>query len=320
MQLGELEEVDLRTYWKNEALDFTRWLSLPENLAILSEELGIEGIRLIQSEARTGKYNADILAEDEKDNRIIIENQLESTNHDHLGKIITYASGHDAKTIIWIVEEVEDEHKKAIEWLNDHTDDDINFFIIKMELWKIGDSLPAPKFHIITQPNEWAKSIKDTTGMSEPTETKLMQLEFWKKFMEFSKNNKSTLRLKKPRPQHWYTVAIGSSIAYLSFTINTQQNTVGCELYIPREKSLFTELMKKKDQIEKEVGQSLEWMELANKKASRIKISKDSDIENAEGWNRDFGWLKEKGELFQRVFQKYMKEAKAIEVITPSSV
>jgi hypothetical protein len=153
--------------------------------------------------------------------------------------------------------------------------------------------------------------------MAEPTETKLMQLEFWKQFIEYAKNNKTTLRLRMPKAQHWYSLAIGSSIAHLSLTINTQQNTVGCELYIPHEKSLFNELVKRKDLIEREIGSSLEWMELANKKASRIKISKDSDVENSAGWTADFAWLKEKGELFQRVFQKHMREAKAVEVVVP---
>lgn len=317
MQLGSLKEVDLRSYWRNEALDFTRWLSLPDNLAQLSEEIGIE-IHLIQTEAHTGKFNTDILAEDDDGKKIVIENQLEATNHDHLGKIITYAAGHDAKTIIWIVEEVEDEHKRAIEWLNEHTDDDINLFIIRMELWKIGDSLPAPKFHIIAQPNDWAKAMKKSADTAEPTETKLMQLEFWQKFIEFAKNNKTALRLRNPRPQHWYDIAIGSSITHLALTINTQQNTVGCELYIPHEKALFNELIRKKEQIEKDMGEKLEWMELAEKKASRIKLSKEADIENVHEWNSYFAWLKEKGELFQRVFQKYLREARAVDMSVPN--
>jgi hypothetical protein len=317
MQLGRLEEVPLRSYWKNEALDFTRWLSLPENLAQLSEEIDME-IHLILAEAPTGKFNTDILGEDDDGNKIIIENQLEATNHDHLGKIITYASGHDAKTIIWIVEDVEDEHKRAIEWLNEHTDDDINLFIIRMELWQIGDSLPAPKFHIIAQPNDWAKAMKKSADTAEPTKTKLMQLEFWQKFIEFAKNNKTALRLRNPRAQHWYDIAIGSSFTHLSLTINTQQNTLGCGLYIMHEKALFNELVKKKEQIEKDIGEQLEWMPLAEKKASRIKISKEVDIENVHEWENYFAWLKEKGELFQRVFQKYLREARAVDLPIPN--
>ena len=125
MQLRALEKVDLRTVWKHEASDFTNWLAQDENLSLLSDEIGID-ISLIQTEASVGKFNVDILAEEENTGRkIVIENQLESTNHDHLGKIITYASGFDAEIVIWIVKDVRDEHKQAIDWLNEHTDDKI---------------------------------------------------------------------------------------------------------------------------------------------------------------------------------------------------
>lgn len=310
-RLGELELVELRTFWRNEALDFTSWLSREGNLSKLSDEIGIE-IKLIQTEAHTGKYNTDILAKDGNDNNVIIENQLESSDHDHLGKIITYAAGHDAKTIVWIVKEVEDEHKKAIEWLNDHTDDNINFFIIKMELWKIGDSLPAPKFHIVSQPNEWAKEIRKLPQASEPTETKLMQLEFWQKFIEFANNNRTTLRLRKPRPQQWYDISVGSSNAHISLTINTQQKLLGCDLYIPEDKALFAELTKYREQIEKAVGDKLDWKELPEKKASRIKMSRTADIADSAQWDAYFAWLKEKAELFQKAFQGYLKAAKSM--------
>ena len=140
-KLGKLEKVkDLRSVWKHEANDFTNWLSKEENLNTLSEEIGIN-IELISTEAKTGSFSTDILAvEANTDNKIIIENQLEATNHDHLGKIITYASGHDAKTIIWIVKEAREEHRQAIDWLNEHTDEEINIFLCRIELWKIGDS------------------------------------------------------------------------------------------------------------------------------------------------------------------------------------
>lgn len=139
MKLGKLEKVkDLRSVWQNEASNFTKWLAEEENLNTLGDEIGIE-IELISTEAKTGSFSADILAvEANTDNKIIIENQLEQTDHDHLGKIITYASGHDAKTIIWIVKEAREEHRQAIDWLNEHTDEEINIFLCKIELWKIG--------------------------------------------------------------------------------------------------------------------------------------------------------------------------------------
>lgn len=160
MNLSKLEKVNLREVWKHEATDFTNWLAKPENLELLSDEIGIN-ITLIQTEASVGKFNVDILAEEENTSRkIVIENQLESTDHDHLGKIITYASGFDAEIIVWIVKSVRDEHKQAVDWLNEHTDEKINIFAIQMEVWQIADSPYAPKFQVIAKPNDWAKAVK----------------------------------------------------------------------------------------------------------------------------------------------------------------
>ena len=163
MKLEKLKKIDLRKAWNHEATDFTNCLAEEENLSLLSDEIGTD-IKLIQTEASVGKFSVDILAEEENTGRkIIIENQLEMTNHEHLGKIITYASGYDAEIIIWIIKDVRDEHKQAVDWLNEHTDDKINFFAIKMELWQIGNSPFAPKFQIISKPNDWAKAIKKST-------------------------------------------------------------------------------------------------------------------------------------------------------------
>jgi hypothetical protein len=311
MNLGKFEQVDLRTAWKHEALDFTKWLAQEENLSQLSDEIGIE-IESPQTEVSVGSFQADILAEDQDGNKVIIENQLEPSNHDHLGKLITYASGLQARTIIWIVGDVKDEHKQAIDWLNLHTDSDTSFFAIKMELWKIGDSPPAPKFQIISKPNDWTKAVRTSTGGAQPSETKLLQMQFWNKFKDSTANTRTTLRLQSPRPQHWYNLAIGSSAAHIGLTINTQDKTIGCELYIPREKKMFAVLASHKEAIEKEFGEQLEWMELPGKKASRIKVSRDADIENEGGWNDYFNWLKQKAEGFQAVFPKYIKQAQIL--------
>jgi len=310
MELGKLSKVDLRNAWKNEALDFTNWLAKEENLVLLSDEVGID-IKLIQTEASVGKFNVDILAEEENTGRkIIIENQLEPTNHEHLGKVITYASGHDAEIIIWIVKDVRDEHKQAIDWLNEHTDEKINFFAIKMELWQIADSPAAPKFHIVSKPNDWAKIIKKSVGQSSLTDTKVLQLDFWNKFKEYVNNNHSNLRLRKTYPQHWYDISLGVSDAHISLTINTQSNEIGCEIYIPDKKEVFVFLQENKEKIEQELSESLEWMELQGKKASRIKLSKEADVNTTDNWEDYFEWMKKTAERFQKVFSKYIKQMK----------
>ena len=307
--LSKLNKVELREVWGHEATDFTNWLSQNENLSALGEEIGID-IKLIKTEASVGKFSVDILAEEESSGKkIIIENQLEDTNHDHLGKIITYASGYDAEIIIWIVRDVCDEHQKAIDWLNEHTDENINFFLIKIELWQIENSNPAPKFEIVASPNEWAKTIKNIYNNEELTNTKLQQLEFWNKFKSYVQENDTRIRLQTPRPQHWYDVSMGSSEAHISLTINSRENLIGCEIYINKDKELFEFLKERKDEIEKEIGEPIEWIDAAV--ASRIKIKKEvTDLFNQREAEKYFTWLYEKTVLFQKVFGRYLKEFK----------
>jgi len=251
MQLSKLEKVDLREVWKHEAQDFTNWLARPENLELLSDEIGID-ISLTQTEASVGNFNVDILAEEENTGRkIVIENQLEPTNHDHLGKIITYASGFDAEIIVWIVKSVRDEHKQAVDWLNEHTDQRINIFAIQMEVWKIGNSPYAPKFQVIAKPNDWAKAVKKTTNQNELSDTKLAQLEFWSKFKEFVQDNNGKIKLRKAYPQHWYDISFGFSNAHIALTVNSQSEQMACEIYIPGSKKLFLALYEQKEKNRK---------------------------------------------------------------------
>jgi hypothetical protein len=305
MNLGKLKKIDLRNAWKNEASDFTNWLAKEQNLGLLSDEIGID-IKLIETEADVGRYSADILAEEENTERkIIIENQLEVTNHAHLGQIITYASGYDADFIIWVVKDVRDEHKQAVDWLNEHTGEKPSFFIIKMELWQIGDSPFAPKFQIISQPNDWAKALKKTRGQFGFSKIQMMQLDFWNKFKEYSLQNKTKLKLRKANPQHWYFISLGNSNMHISLTVNTRDNLLGCEIYLPDSQETYKKLSENKDKIENELQEKLEWQELPNKKASRIKISKKADISNIDEWDECFEWLKKQAESFQNVFSKY---------------
>lgn len=307
--LSKLTKVGLRDVWEHEALDFTRWLAKEENLDLLSEEIGID-IKLIQTEAGVGKFSVDILAEEEISGRkIIIENQLENTNHEHLGKIITYASGYDAEIVIWIVKDIREEHQRAIEWLNEHTDENIGFFLLKLELWQIDGSNPAPKFDILVSPNEWAKTIKAGPDNDPLTRTKLQQLEYWNKFKEYTLKKDSNIRLQTPRPQHWYDVTIGSSSAHLCLTINSRENLLGCELYINTEKDLFYYLQERRSEIEKNIGQEVEWIEASV--ARRIKIKEEvKELFDPDTWDGQFEWLFTKMTLFRRLFPKYIREYK----------
>ncbi len=309
MKLGKLARTELRDYWKNEATDFTRWLAEEENIELLADEVGID-IQITQTEASVGRFSADILGEEENTGRkIIIENQLEMTDHGHLGQLITYAAGLDAEYIIWIVRDVREEHLQAVDWLNEHTDEQINFFLVKIELWKIADSLPAPKFTVISRPNEWKRSVRTSTHDGELSDTKIRQLEFWQQFKEYSATNHPELKLRTPRPQHWFDVAVGRSDCHVSLVADSRENKVRCELYIPDSKELYQILYSNRGTIEDELNLSerLDWFELPNKKASRILIANGFAFNDSETWDAAFEWLVDTTIKFKRVFSKAWK-------------
>lgn len=299
-KLAKLQKIELRDVWSIEP-DFTNWLTQQENLDLLGEEIGVE-IKPIKTEANVGTFRVDILAEEEGSGRkIIIESQLEDTNHDHLGKIITYASGYDAEIIIWVVRATREEHRRAVEWLNERTDEKTGYFLIKVELWQIAGSDPAPKFDVLVSPNEWAKAIKSST------DTQLRQLDFWTKLREYAQARDTRIRLQTPRPQNWYDVSMGSAEAYVQLTINSRENLLVCAIYIPRNKGLFKFLQERKDEIEKEIGEKAEWADAAV--VSRIKIKKEvSDLFSQSEAENYFAWLYEKTTLFQKIFRRHFQE------------
>ena len=308
--LGKIKKVDLRKAWSHEATDFTNWLAEEENLRFLSDEIGVD-IKLIQTEATVGRFNVDILAEEENTgNKIVIENQLEPTNHDHLGKIITYASGFDASMVIWVVKEAREEHRQAIDWLNEHTDEDLAFFLIQVELWQIEDSPFAPKFEVVSKPNDWAKTVKQSVSSSKITDTAARQLEFWNQFKAYAESHNTILRLgRKSRPQHWFDISIGNSDAHISLTLNSFDGVIRTELYIPDNKEVYHFLERHKEEVEKELGK-IEWMELPEKKASRIKAEFPGVIDNTDDWEKYFAWMQETAEKFHETFSKLLKKYK----------
>lgn len=303
--LGKIERIDdLRTIWPHEARDFSKWLAQEENLALLSDTIGI-GISLEERESSVGDFNVDLYATEEGSGRkIIIENQLEFTDHDHLGKIITYASGKGAEVIIWIVKHARDEHKQAIEWLNQHTDENVGFFLIEIELWKINDSLPAPKFNVVEKPNDWAKAMKVVEGLSA---LQKLQLDFWQAFNEHAFVNsefKKVFSQRKPSPQHWYSVSIGRSTYHISFTVNTQKKRLGAEIYFSGDKDAYGRFMEHSEEIERELSMPVEWRE-ANKDC-RILVLTNGDIKKGtDAWNEYFDWFCKMGIKLRDIALKY---------------
>lgn len=305
--LQQLKEItDLRSIWKNEATDFTPWLAEDENISILGDAVGLD-ITVDEQESAVGDFSVDIFAKETgTDRKIIIENQLEDTNHDHLGKLITYASGKSADIIIWVVKHAREEHRSAIEWLNNHTDEKIGFFLCEIKLYKIGNSEPAVKFEVIEKPNDWAKEIRNKDSLN-PTEQ--ARQEYWSAFNEYAFQNNEfakTFGRRKPSTDHWMDLSIGSSACHIAILQVRKDSKIALEFYIGDDKELFHHLFEKKDMIEKETGLTFDWRELPEKKASRILTFKHADFDNKSEWESQFDWIIENSIKMQKAFKKYI--------------
>lgn len=270
MKFGVLKEVDVRKLWKHEQYDFSNWLAKNENIEYLGDILGLT-LTDIDKEVFVGAYRCDLVAKDEATGiKVIIENQLEASNHDHLGKIITYASGLNANVIVWIVTQAREEHRSAIEWLNNNTGSDLSFFLIELHAYTIGESLPAPKFEIVEKPNGFIKYSKGGNGGKEISQVQAERLDFWTQFNEIVVSRGKPFSIRKPSTDHWYNVAIGMSGMSLSVSLINKESRISVELYIDDDKQLFDSLHSRKAEIEQNLGIALEWRRLDNKKASRI--------------------------------------------------
>ncbi len=307
MKLGRLTEVNVRELWPHEQYDFSNWLAKEENIELLSETVGLT-LAEVDKEVYVGAYRCDLVAKDETTGiKVIIENQLESSDNNHLGQIITYASGLDANVIIWIVKEAREEHKSAIEWLNNNTNKDLNFFLIELHAYKIGDSLAAPKFEIVEKPNDFIKNSKNNTGSGEMNKSQSERLEFWNKFNEVIIERGKPFNVRKATTDHWYDVALGTSEAHISISLVNKESCITVEVYVSDNKKFFDDLYAKKDNIEQELGLNLDWQRLDDKKASRIKYSIPGlNFNNHSNYADLMNTIIDKVVLFKKVFKKYI--------------
>lgn len=303
-KLAILESIPVRKIWQNEAKHFTPWLE--KNASLLFEEIGITAEN-IKREENAGRYSVDITAEENQtQKKIIVENQLERTDHDHLGKLLTYASSLDACIIVWVVRDFTEEHQKAIEWFNDHMDDEIAFFLVKVEAYRIENSKPAPKFNVVVEPNSWSKILKGSgTTKKEITTTKLNHLRFWEGFKEFASNSDTDLNIsRKPRPQAWYDISIGSSEAHISLSLNTIKGQLYADIYITNNQKLYNSLFQKKEQFQEIVKGDIEWLPLENKQASRIRCTLSGNPHDESKQEGYFVWMLNRSNEFAKAFRE----------------
>lgn len=305
--LSRLEEIrDLRTVWPHEALDFTPWLAQDENMALLSDAIEID-MTVDEIESCVGDFNVDIFAsETGTDRTIIIENQLEDTDHDHLGKLITYASGKSADVIVWLVKRAREEHRAAVEWLNNHTDENIGFFLCEIKLFRIGSSDPAVKFEVVERPNDWTKEVKKATS---PDEGQQLRYDYWAAFQDYAFQDtrfSRSFRRRKPSKEYWMSFAIGSSECHIEASQVHKRSELSVQLYIDQDKDLFRSLYAMRETIEADAGLSFDWRELPNRKASRIVVHKNVSFDDRDRWSEHFDWMIDTMLAIKTTFTKYL--------------
>jgi hypothetical protein len=307
MELGKLKEVDIRKVWQHEQYDFSNWLSKDDNINQLGDTLNLS-LTDVETEKFVGSYRCDIICKDEITGKnVLIENQLEPTNHDHLGKIITYASGLDASVIIWIVESAKEEHSSAIEWLNKHTDEDVSFFLIEVHAYTIGDSKPAPYFKIIQQPNDFVKQVKNISKNTELNDSQSNRLEFWNRFNDMLDKMGRPFNKRKATADHWYSVAVGSSQCHISIDLVNREHKIRISMWIPNNKELYDTFYLNKDSIEKSLGYLISWDKLEGKKAAcAYTFIEGLDFNNKDNYDSLMITIIKKVEQFRDSFKPYI--------------
>ncbi len=283
-QLAKLKRIDARVVWKNEAQDFTPWMRA--NIEALSDALQLE-LELPETEVPVGGFACDVVAQEVgTGHRVIIENQLEATNHGHLGQVLTYAAGLDARAIVWISPQFRSEHRQAIDWLNANTAEGLAFFGVEVELLQIDNSPYAPHFKLVAQPNDWQKAVK-AKGQPQPSEKGLVYQQFYADLLANYRQKFPTQRTaKKASPQHWLTIA-GAGRSGFSYAVSfTRDGRMRVELAIDvgasaANKAAFDQLMAQKDAIE-QVGEHLLWERLDNAKMSRVAVSRAGQVSDPE--------------------------------------
>ncbi len=319
VSLGRLEAVPLRKAWPNEASNFTPWLAEQENLDLLGQALDI-ALVLETVEKPVGAFSADIVAKQpDTDNWVLIENQIAPTDHTHLGQLLTYAAGVDARTIIWIAEVFREEHRAAIDFLNRATVEEYSFFGVQIELYKIGNSEFAPRFSIVAKPNDWSKRAQTAKqSASDDNEYRQLNREYWGTLIAGANGHYPALESRSAYQGNWQTfeqLKGGNPKLELNASFPWDKS-LRVEIYIGGSlaKSAFKALLAKKDEIEKSFGQKLEWEELPGKAASRIAfyMPGNEKRENRERWKAQHEWLLKWGPKLANAVRPFVPQVSAV--------
>jgi hypothetical protein len=298
--LGELKEVDLRQIWRSEAHEFTPWLLA--NASQLGEALGIE-IELQRAEHPVGGFSLDLIGRDLTNSAtLIVENQLEGSDHVHLGQLLTYAAGTDASTIVWITKSIRDEHRQALNWLNEHTDASTHFIGVEIALMQIDNSLPSPLFRIVVEPNDWQKAVRTSTSGQLGARALAYQT-FWTQYLgRLGQIHPDWSRATPPASNElWMAAPIRGCGFKCAFDGN---GNLRHELIIDRPTpdaclAVFGALHAKREIIERTYGRNLQWSQVPNRKVCRVIDSGEGDITESESHDSYIDFLIDAGERFR---------------------
>ena len=298
IQVGTLQSVPIREVWRDEARDLTPWLA--ENPSLLDDALGLE-LELEGQEVAVGPFSADLLFRDVSSGQlVVVENLINPTDHDHLGKVITYAAGLGAHHVVLLAERFRPEHRSALTWLNSISDDDHCFFGLSLEVWKIEDSTPAPRLRIEVQPDDWARTVRSTASHAM-TDHQQACLDFWDEFLPtFHEAHPGWSKATKPQKQTWMNFPSGRSGITFTGAFTRRDGVPGlrAELYIDvgdreQNKRLFDQLHAQRESIEASIGEALGWERLDDRQASRVCLNypHEAAIANRELWPDLQPWL-----------------------------
>jgi len=297
--IGKLERVPLRDLWKHEAQGFTSWLA--ENLELLGEQIGYP-LNLVEQEKAAGAFSVDLFAEGPDGETVVIENQLEPTNHDHLGKVLVYLTNLEAKTAVWIAADPRPEHRTVIEWLNENCPVDTAFYLVKVEAFRIGESAAAPLFTVVSAPSEEVRARGQKK--QELGERQLKRHRFWEGLLEEAAKVKFGLH-ENVSPSHdsWIAAGAGRSGMQWSYSVRTHGGAV--ELYVDRgpdrkeeTDAIFTKLKSHKDEIEATFGEHLIWDQVEGRRGVRIKSES-----KLGGWPDEATWTKLQQDMVDRMMR-----------------
>ena len=324
--LKTLTPVELSKVWETEPQHFTPWLAREENLTLLGKTLGIE-LELEAQEINVGDFRADLLCRNtEDDSWVIIENQLDPTNHKHVGQLLTYAAGLDAATVIWIAETFRSEHCAMLDWQNKITDERYRFFGIEMKVWKIEDSARAAQFDVVSSPNNWSRSVSQDTQRAANQEFSNRQqwrIRYWAGLQKHMVDNSSSINCPSPTTRSYLRLGIGRTNFFIHARLASSSKEIGTWLYMEGDdaKAHFHLLEEQQEEIHNEFGETLEWYELPQSERSRICLSKeDTDPMDEADWQNQHKWLASKLELFDKVFRPHIRELNAEDWVVDTTI